>query len=123
MQEMLIRTSLLKSMGPGKASRALITDGRVFPAGLPVSLYWPRFAGSGWGGGTIALIEDGDIIAIDIPNRSSIQLQLKSEAEMPHAARRRSSWRQSPDAPKNRQRQVRFCTLRAYASSSGDQRR
>ncbi|MDR8231189.1 dihydroxy-acid dehydratase, partial [Acinetobacter baumannii] len=61
----------------------------------------------------IALIEDGDMIAIDIPNRS-IQLQL-SDAEI--AARREAQEARGDQAwtPKNRQRQVSFA-LRAYAS-------
>lgn len=81
MQEMLYPTSFLKSMGLGKAC-ALITDGRFSggTSGLSIGHVSPEAAS----GGTIALIEDGDTIAIDIPNRS-IQLQL-SEAEI--AARR-----------------------------------
>lgn len=114
MQEMLYPTSFLKSMGLGKAC-ALITDGR-FSGGLPVSI--GHVSPEAASGGTIALIEDGDTIAIDIPNRS-IQLQL-SEAEI--AARREAQEARGDKArtPKNRQRQVSFA-LRAYAS--GDQRR
>lgn len=115
MQEMLYPTSFLKSMGLGKAC-ALITDGRFSggTSGLSIGHVSPEAAS----GGNIALIEDGDMIAIDIPNRS-IQLQL-SDAEI--AARREargSAWRRAW-TPKNRQRQVSFA-LRAYAS--GDQRR
>ena len=81
MQEMLYPTSFLKSMGLGKAC-ALITDGRFSggTSGLSIGHVSPEAAS----GGNIALIEDGDMIAIDIPNRS-IQLQL-SDAEI--AARR-----------------------------------
>ncbi len=79
MQEMLYPTSFLKSMGLGKAC-ALITDGRFSggTSGLSIGHVSPEAAS----GGNIALIEDGDMIAIDIPNRS---MQL-SDAEI--AARR-----------------------------------
>ncbi|VTN12993.1 Dihydroxy-acid dehydratase [Raoultella terrigena] len=64
-------------------------------------------------GGNIALIEDGDMIAIDIPNRG-IQLQL-SDADI--AARREAQEARGDLAwtPKARERQVSFA-LRAYAS-------
>ena len=86
MQEMLYPTSFLKSMGLGKAC-ALITDGRFSggTSGLSIGHVSPEAAS----GGNIALIEDGDMIAIDIPNRS-IQLQL-SDAEI--AARREAEAR------------------------------
>lgn len=86
MQEMLYPTSFLKSMGLGKAC-ALITDGRFSggTSGLSIGHVSPEAAS----GGNIALIEDGDMIAIDIPNRS-IQLQL-SDAEI--AARREAQKR------------------------------
>lgn len=94
MQEMLYPTSFLKSMGLGKAC-ALITDGRFSggTSGLSIGHVSPEAAS----GGNIALIEDGDMIAIDIPNRS-IQLQL-SDAEI--AARREAgkrAWRPGVDA-------------------------
>ncbi|MCG2985899.1 dihydroxy-acid dehydratase, partial [Escherichia coli] len=71
MQEMLYPTSFLKSMGLGKAC-ALITDGRFSggTSGLSIGHVSPEAAS----GGSIGLIEDGDLIAIDIPNRG-IQLQ------------------------------------------------
>ncbi len=66
MQEMLYPTSFLKSMGLGKAC-ALITDGRFSggTSGLSIGHVSPEAAS----GGSIGLIEDGDLIAIDIPNR------------------------------------------------------
>ena len=77
MQEMLYPTSFLKSMGLGKAC-ALITDGRFSggTSGLSIGHVSPEAAS----GGSIGLIEDGDLIAIDIPNRG-IQLQV-SDAEL-----------------------------------------
>lgn len=67
MQEMLYPTSYLKGRGLG-ASCALVTDGRFSGAtsGLSVGHVSPEAAA----GGTIALVEDGDQIAIDIPARS-----------------------------------------------------
>jgi dihydroxy-acid dehydratase len=66
MQEMLYPTSYLKSMGLGKAC-ALVTDGRFSggSSGLSIGHVSPEAAE----GGTIGLVEDGDIIEIDIPNR------------------------------------------------------
>ncbi|MBO9531979.1 MAG: dihydroxy-acid dehydratase [Solirubrobacteraceae bacterium] len=67
MQEMLYPTSYLKGLGLGKAC-ALITDGRFSggTSGLSIGHVSPEAAA----GGTIALVETGDIIDIDIPNRS-----------------------------------------------------
>jgi dihydroxy-acid dehydratase len=67
MQEMLYPTSYLKSMHLGKAC-ALITDGRFSggTSGLSIGHVSPEAAA----GGTIALIRDGDAIAIDIPART-----------------------------------------------------
>lgn len=66
MQEMLYPTSYLKSMGLGK-SCALITDGRFSggTSGLSIGHVSPEAAS----GGAIALVEEGDRIEIDIPNR------------------------------------------------------
>jgi dihydroxy-acid dehydratase len=66
MQEMLYPTSYLKSMGLGTAC-ALITDGRFSggTSGLSIGHVSPEAAS----GGAIGLIENGDIIEIDIPNR------------------------------------------------------
>ncbi len=67
MQEMLYPTSYLKSKGLGKAC-ALITDGRFSggTSGLSIGHCSPEAAE----GGNIGLIEEGDLIEIDIPNRS-----------------------------------------------------
>ncbi|NUK46137.1 dihydroxy-acid dehydratase, partial [Streptomyces lunaelactis] len=75
MQEMLYPTSFLKGRGLGKAC-ALVTDGRFSggTSGLSIGHASPEAAS----GGTIALVEDGDRIHIDIPNRT-IEL-LVSEA-------------------------------------------
>ncbi|MGU0057628.1 hypothetical protein ACVXG7_30220 [Enterobacter hormaechei] len=75
MQEMLYPTTFLKSMGLGKAC-ALITDGRFSggTSGLSIGHVSPEAAS----GGNIAIIEDGDLIEIDIPNRG-IQLKLSDQ--------------------------------------------
>ena len=67
MQEMLYPTTYLKGRGLGKTC-ALVTDGRFSggTSGLSIGHVSPEAAA----GGAIALVEDGDSIAIDIPNRS-----------------------------------------------------
>ena len=66
MQEMLYPTSYLKSKGLGKAC-ALVTDGRFSggTSGLSIGHVSPEAAA----GGAIGLVQSGDTIAIDIPNR------------------------------------------------------
>ncbi|GHB68997.1 dihydroxy-acid dehydratase [Streptomyces cirratus] len=106
MQEMLYPTSFLKGRGLGKVC-ALVTDGRFSggTSGLSIGHASPEAAS----GGTIALVEDGDRIRIDIPNRS-IEL-LVSDEEL--AARRDALG--GVYAPKNRERKV-SAALRAYAA-------
>ncbi len=101
MQEMLYPTSYIKSRHLGKEC-ALITDGRFSggTSGLSVGHISPEAAS----GGNIGKIKDGDIIEIDIPNRS-INVKLSDE-EL--AAR--------PQQPLRRQREVSKA-LRAYAQS------
>ena len=67
MQEMLYPTSYLKSVGLGKAC-ALLTDGRFSggTSGLSIGHVSPEAAE----GGAIGLVEEGDVIEIDIPNRT-----------------------------------------------------
>lgn len=67
MQEMLYPTSYLKSKGLGKAC-ALLTDGRFSggTSGLSIGHASPEAAE----GGAIGLVEEGDSIEIDIPNRT-----------------------------------------------------
>ncbi|MFJ4686109.1 dihydroxy-acid dehydratase [Streptomyces sp. NPDC088789] len=106
MQEMLYPTSYLKGRGLGK-SCALITDGRFSggTSGLSIGHASPEAAS----GGTIALVENGDRIRIDIPKRS-IHL-LVDEAELI----RREQALNGVYAPKNRERKV-SAALRAYAA-------
>jgi dihydroxy-acid dehydratase len=111
MQEMLYPTSYLKSMGLGKEC-ALITDGRFSggTSGLSIGHASPEAAE----GGTIGLVEEGDLIEIDIPNRS-INVKLSDE----ELASRRAAmdakgadgWK--PAEPRERKVSV---ALRAYAA-------
>ena len=100
MQEMLYPTSYLKSMGLGAAC-ALLTDGRFSggTSGLSIGHVSPEAAS----GGMIGLVEDGDTIAIDIPNRS-IRLEVPEE----ELARRRAAMDVHGWKPRNRQREVSF---------------
>ncbi|ELP67897.1 dihydroxy-acid dehydratase [Streptomyces turgidiscabies] len=106
MQEMLYPTSFLKGRGLGKTC-ALITDGRFSggTSGLSIGHASPEAAS----GGTIALVNDGDRIRIDIPNRT-IEL-LVTDDEL--AARREAL--NGVYAPVSRERKVSQA-LRAYAA-------
>jgi dihydroxy-acid dehydratase len=101
MQEMLYPTSYIKSMHMGKEC-ALITDGRFSggTSGLSIGHISPEAAS----GGNIGKVMDGDIIDIDIPNRS-INVRLSDE-----------ELQQRPQQPLKRQRVVSKA-LRAYAQS------
>jgi dihydroxy-acid dehydratase len=110
MQEMLYPTSYLKSKGLGK-SCALFTDGRFSggSSGLVIGHASPEAAE----GGTIGLVEEGDVIEIDIPNR-------KMHLAVPDAelARRREAMEARGDQawlPVNRERVVSQA-LQAYAA-------
>ncbi|ABO22164.1 dihydroxy-acid dehydratase [Shewanella loihica] len=109
MQEMLYPTSYLKSKGLG-TSCALITDGRFSggTSGLSIGHVSPEAAA----GGTIALVETGDRIEIDIPARS-ITLAVSDEVletrRQAMQARGKQAWK-----PVNRERSVSLA-LKAYA--------
>lgn len=108
MQEMLYPTAFLKGRGLG-AKCALITDGRFSggTSGLSIGHVSPEAAA----GGTIALVEDGDIITINIPDRS-ITLDV-DEATL---AQRRAALEEAGGyKPRNRDRTV-SAALKAYAA-------
>ncbi|RWB52204.1 dihydroxy-acid dehydratase [Mesorhizobium sp.] len=111
MQEMLYPTSYLKSKGLGKAC-ALITDGRFSggTSGLSIGHVSPEAAE----GGLIGLVQEGDTIEIDIPNRK-IHLAV-SDAEL--EARRAAITAKGADAWKPEEKRKRKVTtaLRAYAA-------
>ena len=110
MQEMLYPTSYLKSKGLG-AQCALLTDGRFSggTSGLSIGHASPEAAG----GGAIGLVENGDLIRIDIPNRS-VNVQLSDD----ELAQRRAAMEAKGDAAwrpeKERPRKV-SAALKAYA--------
>ncbi len=110
MQEMLYPTSYLKSKGLGKAC-ALITDGRFSggTSGLSIGHVSPEAAE----GGVIGLVEDGDAITIDIPERI-IRLDVSdavlAERRAAMQAKGAAAWK-----PAERQRVV-SPALRAYAA-------
>jgi len=117
MQEMLYPTSYLKSKGLGKAC-ALITDGRFSggTSGLSIGHVSPEAAS----GGEIALIKNGDIIEIDITQRS---LNVKLSAQELETRRKEEEARgKEAFTPKSRNRIVSK-SLRHYAHfvSSADQ--
>ncbi|MEE2810725.1 MAG: dihydroxy-acid dehydratase, partial [Pseudomonadota bacterium] len=107
MQEMLYPTSYLKSKGLGKEC-ALLTDGRFSggTSGLSIGHVSPEAAE----GGTIGLVEHGDTIEIDIPNRS-IHLAV-DEATL--AARRAAQDEKGWKPAAKRKRKV-STALKAYA--------
>ena len=108
MQEMLYPTAYLKSKGLGK-SCALLTDGRFSggTSGLSIGHVSPEAEE----GGAIALVNEGDIINIDIPNRtinveiSDDELKLRREA----MEKKENKWQPQP-----RKRRVTDA-LKAYA--------
>jgi dihydroxy-acid dehydratase len=108
MQEMLYPTSYLKSKGLGKAC-ALLTDGRFSggTSGLSIGHVSPEAAL----GGAIGLVREGDVIDIDIPNRT-ISLRV-DEAEL--AARRAAQDAAGWKPVEKRKRNV-TTALKAYAS-------
>jgi dihydroxy-acid dehydratase len=107
MQEMLYPTSYLKSKGLGKVC-ALITDGRFSggTAGLSIGHVSPEAAA----GGNIGLIETGDIVVIDIPNRV-VRFEV-SDAEI---ARRRSVQAAKGWKPALARKRKLTAALKAYA--------
>ncbi|MEH1102081.1 dihydroxy-acid dehydratase [Micromonospora sp. CPCC 205561] len=109
MQEMLYPTSFLKGRGLGR-SCALLTDGRFSggTSGLSIGHVSPEAAS----GGLIALVREGDEIAIDIPGRS---ITLDVPEDVLQARRVDEEKRDKPYTPVDRQRPV-SAALRAYAS-------
>ncbi len=111
MQEMLYPTSYLKSKNLGKAC-ALLTDGRFSggTSGLSIGHASPEAAE----GGEIALVNEGDTIDIDIPNRS-IQLRISDEEmesrRQAMLARGKQAWKPT----EVRERKI-TTALRAYAA-------
>ena len=107
MQEMLYPTSYIKSKGLGKAC-ALLTDGRFSggTSGLSIGHCSPEAAA----GGTIGLVQNGDRIRIDIPNRSINVLVSDEELARRRVAQDAKGWKPAQPRP----RKV-SAALQAYA--------
>ncbi len=108
MQEMLYPTSYLKSKGLGKAC-ALITDGRFSggTSGLSIGHASPEAAN----GGTIGLVREGDMIDIDIPNRT-ISLRVDDQ----ELATRRAEQDAKGWQPAEKRKRNVTTALKAYAA-------
>ncbi|WP_371231554.1 dihydroxy-acid dehydratase [Pseudomonas sp. QE6] len=107
MQEMLYPTSYLKSKGLGKAC-ALLTDGRFSggTSGLSIGHASPEAAA----GGAIGLVQDGDKVLIDIPNRSINLLVSDEELAARRVEQDKKGWK--PAQPRARKVST---ALKAYA--------
>ncbi|GAB5039897.1 dihydroxy-acid dehydratase 1 [Bartonella henselae] len=111
MQEMLYPTSYLKSKGLGKVC-ALITDGRFSggTSGLSIGHVSPEAAE----GGAIALVEEGDIIEIDIPNRT-IHMLVEDDELMHRRVKMEAKGKAAWQPTEKRKRKVSKA-LKAYAA-------
>ncbi|GGO77952.1 dihydroxy-acid dehydratase [Marinobacterium nitratireducens] len=119
MQEMLYPTSYLKSKGLGKEC-ALLTDGRFSggTSGLSIGHVSPEAAA----GGAIGLVEKGDIIRIDIPNRT-IDVKLSME-ELAHRrarmdAKGKDGWKPAEDRPRKVSAALKAYALLATSADKG----
>lgn len=108
MQEMLYPTSYLKSKGLGKAC-ALLTDGRFSggTSGLSIGHASPEAAE----GGAIGLVREGDMVEIDIPNRTVNVLVSDAELATRRAEQDKIGWK--PAQPRKRKVTT---ALKAYAA-------
>ena len=113
---MLYPTSYIKSVGLGKKC-ALVTDGRFSggSSGLSIGHVSPEAAN----GGNIGLLKEGDIIEIDIPNRS-IRMAVSDE-ELASRREKMNALGNKAWQPVNRDREISFA-LKAYGklASSAD---
>ena len=109
MQEMLYPTSYLKSKGLGKAC-ALVTDGRFSggTSGLSIGHVSPEAAA----GGTIALVEAGDPIEIDIPNR---RINVLIDGDTLEARRAAMAVSERPWQPREKRPRQVSAALKVYA--------
>ena len=119
MQEMLYPTSYLKTKGLGKAC-ALLTDGRFSggTSGLSIGHVSPEAAS----GGTIALVEQGDRIRIDIPNRSIDVLLSEDELEQRRQkmnAKGKQGWVPAADRPRKVSSALKFYAKTVTSADKG----
>ncbi len=116
MQEMLYPTSYLKSKGLGKAC-ALLTDGRFSggTSGLSIGHVSPEAAA----GGEIGLVKNGDIIKIDIPNRS-IDVNLSSEILAERRAEQdKAGWKPAQARPRKVSSALKAYAMLATSADKG----
>ena len=113
MQEMLYPTSYIKSKGLGKAC-ALLTDGRFSggTSGLSIGHISPEAAA----GGAIGLVQNGDRITIDIPNRSINVLVDDAVLQTRRTQQDQQGWK--PANPRPRKVSVALKTYAAFVSSA-----
>jgi dihydroxy-acid dehydratase len=113
MQEMLYPTSYLKSKGLGKAC-ALVTDGRFSggTSGLSIGHASPEAAQ----GGAIGLVREGDMIEIDIPNRTINLAVPEAELAARRAEQDKIGWK--PVAPRKRNVTTALKAYAAFAASA-----
>ncbi|HBQ44336.1 MAG TPA: dihydroxy-acid dehydratase, partial [Thiomicrospira sp.] len=119
MQEMLYPTSYLKSKGLGK-SCALLTDGRFSggSSGLSIGHVSPEAAE----GGNIGLIEQGDVIKIDIPNRSinvDVTDEVLAERRVKMELRGKKSWLPVEERPRKISTALRVYAAMATSAAYG----
>lgn len=116
MQEMLYPTSYLKSKGLGKDC-ALITDGRFSggSSGLSIGHVSPEAAE----GGAIGLVEDGDTIQIDIPNRT-IHLDV-DDATMAHrrTAQEAKGWHPAEERKRKVSKSLKIYAMHSTSAAKG----
>ena len=116
MQEMLYPTSYLKSKGSGKDCD-LITDGRFSggSSGLSIGHVSPEAAE----GGAIGLVEDGDTIQIDIPNRS-IHLDV-DDATMAHrrTAQEAKGWHPAEERKRKVSKSLKIYAMHSTSAAKG----
>ena len=116
MQEMLYPTSYLKSKGLGKDC-ALITDGRFSggSSGLSIGHVSPEAAE----GGAIGLVEDGDTIQIDIPNRT-IHLNV-DDATMAHrrTAQEAKGWHPVEERKRKVSKSLKIYAMHSTSAAKG----
>ena len=119
MQEMLYPTSYIKSKGLGKAC-ALLTDGRFSggTSGLSIGHASPEAAA----GGAIGLIENGDKIRIDIPNRTIDVLISDEELAIRRAnmeAKGKLAWKPVEARPRKVSASLKAYALLATSADKG----
>ena len=116
MQEMLYPTSYLKSKGLGKAC-ALLTDGRFSggTSGLSIGHVSPEAAS----GGTIGLVREGDMIDIDIPNRTITLRVSDAELAQRRAEQDAAGWKPVKPRPRKVSQALKAYALFATSADKG----